>query len=95
MIVVSPGLTDNLITGPEAEPEVMILLSPVVVKPVETETAAPAPELREEARLEPHPNSTTRIVLREKDIKDPAPIRYGAMESTSSSSRQGLELLDD
>lgn len=78
-----------------SEAKESILPDPIAVEQMEAEATTTTPEIREEARVEFHPSPTTGIVLRKKGIEDPAPLRSLLMESSGSSSHQGLELLDD
>jgi hypothetical protein len=54
-----------------------------------------APELSAEARVDPHPEASTNLVVREAVIEEAAPLRSAPMLETGSSSRGGLELLED
>jgi hypothetical protein len=54
-----------------------------------------APELSAEARVDPYPEASTEVVVREVMIEDATPLRSVPMLETGSSSCGGLELLDD
>jgi hypothetical protein len=78
---------------------------------VETETTEPAgetvaattpvpgttiaPEASVEKQVEPHPKVSTQVVICEATIEYAAPLRSAPMPKVGSSSRGGLELLDD
>jgi hypothetical protein len=54
-----------------------------------------APEANAEERADPHPEASTQVVVREAMIEDVVPLRSAPMLETGSSSRGGLELLDN
>jgi hypothetical protein len=54
-----------------------------------------APKLRMGTRVDPLSGSSTYVVVREPIIEEVAPIRSAPMPEVTSSSRGGLELLDD
>jgi hypothetical protein len=54
-----------------------------------------APEMRMKTRVYPLPRASTDVVVRETIIEEVAPIRSAPMPEVKSSSRGGLELLDD
>lgn len=73
-----------------------VLSDPEADLALETETPGPAPpERQQDVRVVLNIGSKKHIVLRKKEIEDLALLRSMAMGSASSSSRQGLELLDD
>jgi hypothetical protein len=53
------------------------------------------PEVRVEKRVDPLLGASTDVVVREPVIEEDAPIRSAPMSETTSTSRGGLELLDD
>ena len=54
-----------------------------------------APELSTEARVDPLPEASTEVVVCEPIIEEAAPLRSAPMPEAASSSRGGLELLED
>jgi hypothetical protein len=54
-----------------------------------------APEVRVETQVDPLPGASMDVVVREPIIEDAALIRSVPMSPTTSTSRVGLELLDD
>jgi hypothetical protein len=54
-----------------------------------------APELSAEEPVDPHPEVSIDVVVCEAVIEEVAPLHSAPMPATGSSSRGGLELLDD
>jgi hypothetical protein len=54
-----------------------------------------APEVRVEARVDSLPVMSTDVVVCESEIEEVTPIRSAPMSEAVSTSRGGLELLDD
>jgi hypothetical protein len=52
------------------------------------------PEASVETRVDPHPEASTQVIVREVMIED-VPLRSAPMPEIGSSSRGGLEVLDD
>jgi hypothetical protein len=52
-------------------------------------------EVRVETQVDPLPGASTNVVIREPVIEEAVPIRSAPMSKTTSTSRGGLELLDD
>jgi hypothetical protein len=56
---------------------------------------ATTPEVRVETQVDPLPGASTNVVIREPVIEEAVPILSAPMSKTTSTSRGGLELLDD
>lgn len=54
-----------------------------------------APEPTAEAPVDPHFEASTKVVVHEAMIEDVVPLRSAPVLETGSTSRGGLELLDD
>jgi hypothetical protein len=57
--------------------------------------AAVAPEVVVEAHVKAHPTTSTEVVVCEPEVQEVAPIRSAPMSEGTSTSRGGLEMLDD
>jgi hypothetical protein len=57
--------------------------------------AVMAPKVRVEMCVDSHPGTSMDVVVREPEIEEAAPIRLAPMAEAMSTSRGGLELLDD
>jgi hypothetical protein len=48
-----------------------------------------------ETHVDVHPGTSTEVVVREPEVQEATPIRSAPMSEATSTSRGGLELLDD
>jgi hypothetical protein len=100
-----------ILTGAQAEgatiPEAVAMETTAVekmaIKPVAEATTATTPgqgttialEPSAEARVDPHPKTSTEVVIRKAMRKDVAPLCSVPMLETGSTSRRCLELLEN
>lgn len=86
VVAMETAAVETLATEPAAE-------AVTVIAPRLGTTIAPEPSAK--ARVDPHPEAGTKVVIREAMIEDVAPLRSAPMPETGSSSCGGLKLLDD
>jgi hypothetical protein len=88
---------------PEAVPMETTAVETESTEPVVGATTATAPgsgttvalEPSAEARVDPQLEASTQVIVREVMIEDAASLRLAPMPETGTTSRGGLELLDD
>jgi hypothetical protein len=96
LITAAPKPTDNLLAKIEANRRwVYSWILKLTWRWRRKHQVQPPPERQQDVRVVLNIGSKKHIVLQKKEIEDLALLRSMAMGSASSSSRQGLELLDD